>query len=97
MRPGVAAAVVPLVALAGCGGSGVALSVVPNPVRVAHRRGIHRIRHVVVIMQENRWFDSYFGPSPGPTGSRRKVAASPSACPIRAVEPARGRTTIRAR
>jgi phospholipase C len=60
MRPGVAAAVVPLVALAGCGGSGVArqVSVVPNPVRVAHRRGIHRIRHVVVIMQENRSFDS---------------------------------------
>jgi len=25
------------------------------------RRGIHKIRHVVIIMQENRSFDSYFG------------------------------------
>ena len=23
--------------------------------------GIHKIRHVVVVMQENRSFDSYFG------------------------------------
>ena len=23
--------------------------------------GIHKIRHVVIIMQENRSFDSYFG------------------------------------
>ena len=27
--------------------------------------GIHKIRHVVVIMQENRSFDSYFGTYPG--------------------------------
>ena len=26
-----------------------------------HFRGIHKIRHVVIIMQENRSFDSYFG------------------------------------
>jgi phospholipase C len=30
--------------------------------------GIHRIRHVVVIMQENRSFDSYFGTYPGADG-----------------------------
>jgi phospholipase C len=30
--------------------------------------GIHRIRHVVVIMQENRSFDSYFGTFPGADG-----------------------------
>src|SRR5690242_1136910 len=29
---------------------------------------IHRIRHVVVIMQENRSFDSYFGTFPGADG-----------------------------
>ena len=70
MRPGLATVIVPLVALVGCGGSGVAnqVSVVPNPVGVAHRRGIHRIRHVVVIMQENRSFDSYFGTFPGADG-----------------------------
>ncbi len=30
--------------------------------------GIHRIRHVVIIMQENRSFDSYFGTFPGADG-----------------------------
>jgi phospholipase C len=30
--------------------------------------GIHKIRHVVVIMQENRSFDSYFGTYPGADG-----------------------------
>jgi phospholipase C len=34
-----------------------------NPVR-----GIHKIKHVVVIMQENRSFDSYFGTYPGADG-----------------------------
>ena len=36
----------------------------PNPPGV----GIHKIRHVVVIMQENRSFDSYFGTYPGADG-----------------------------
>src|SRR6266581_1967982 len=30
--------------------------------------GIHKIRHVVVIMQENRSFDAYFGTYPGADG-----------------------------
>ena len=30
--------------------------------------GIHKIQHVVVIMQENRSFDSYFGTFPGANG-----------------------------
>jgi phospholipase C len=30
--------------------------------------GIHKIRHIVVIMQENRSFDSYFGTYPGANG-----------------------------
>src|SRR5471032_2461509 len=30
--------------------------------------GIHKILHVVVIMQENRSFDSYFGTYPGANG-----------------------------
>jgi phospholipase C len=36
--------------------------------RRAHLAGIHEIRHVVVIMQENRSFDSYFGTYPGADG-----------------------------
>jgi phospholipase C len=32
------------------------------------RTGIHKIRHVVVIMQENRSFDNYFGTFPGADG-----------------------------
>jgi len=32
------------------------------------RSGIHKIRHVVIIMQENRSFDSYFGTFPGADG-----------------------------
>ncbi len=31
-------------------------------------QGIHKIRHVIVIMQENRSFDSYFGTYPGADG-----------------------------
>ncbi len=30
--------------------------------------GIHKIRHIIVIMQENRSFDSYFGTYPGADG-----------------------------
>ncbi|HUO73994.1 MAG TPA: alkaline phosphatase family protein [Solirubrobacteraceae bacterium] len=31
-------------------------------------QGIHKIRHIVIIMQENRSFDSYFGTFPGADG-----------------------------
>jgi phospholipase C len=34
----------------------------------AEATGIHKIKHVVVIMQENRSFDSYFGTYPGADG-----------------------------
>jgi len=36
--------------------------------RAAPLEGIHKIQHVVVIMQENRSFDSYFGTYPGANG-----------------------------
>src|SRR5438477_10833662 len=35
--------------------------------------GIHKIKHVVVIMQENRSFDSYFGTYPGAAGPPKNV------------------------
>jgi phospholipase C len=31
-------------------------------------QGIHKIRHIVIIMQENRSFDNYFGTYPGAAG-----------------------------
>jgi phospholipase C len=36
--------------------------------RACDRKGIHKIRHVVMIVQENRSFDSYFGTYPGADG-----------------------------
>jgi phospholipase C len=58
----VRAAVVVLTLLAvGCGSSERAAD--PDPAA-----GIHAIRHVVMIMQENRSFDSYFGTYPGANG-----------------------------
>src|SRR5579884_3554614 len=33
---------------------------------------IHKIRHVIVIMQENRSFDTYFGTYPGADGIPRR-------------------------
>ena len=43
-------------------------STAPSPTAAAELGGIHRIQHVVVIMQENRSFDSYFGTFPGADG-----------------------------
>ena len=36
--------------------------------RHAPHGGIHKIRHVIIIIQENRSFDSYFGTYPGAVG-----------------------------
>ncbi len=41
--------------------------------------GIHTIRHVIVVMQENRSFDNYFGTFPGADGIPRR-GTGPSAC-----------------
>jgi len=41
--------------------------------------GIHKIKHVIVIMQENRSFDSYFGTFPGADGIPMKLGV-PSVC-----------------
>jgi phospholipase C len=67
-------------ALVGCGGSShpaiqsstqstvnplsTTATVTPGPPGV----GIHKIQHVVIIMQENRSFDEYFGTYPGADG-----------------------------
>src|ERR1051326_3941793 len=59
-------ALLSLVALAlaaGCGGA------VQRPRSQA--AGIQKIRHVIIVMQENRSFDHYFGPYPGADGIPR--------------------------
>ncbi len=50
---------------------------VPGPAGAAS--GIHKIRHVVVIMQENRSFDNYFGTFPGADGIPMRHG-KPSVC-----------------
>src|SRR5579864_8474326 len=40
----------------------------PFVVRAADLSGIHKIQHIVIIMQENRSFDQYFGTFPGADG-----------------------------
>jgi phospholipase C len=45
----------------------------------ARLHGIHKIQHVVVVMQENRSFDSYFGTFPGADGLPMHNG-KPSAC-----------------
>jgi phospholipase C len=61
------------VVIAGCGGSAThtptTQTISPGPPPTAGQlHGIHKIRHVVIIMQENRSFDSYFGTYPGADG-----------------------------
>src|SRR5919199_5257538 len=41
--------------------------------------GIHKIKHVLIIMQENRSFDSYFGTYPGADGIPMKNG-KPTVC-----------------
>jgi phospholipase C len=45
-----------------------ALALTAVPSALAALEGIHKIQHVVVIQQENRSFDSYFGTYPGANG-----------------------------
>ncbi|HKD33163.1 MAG TPA: alkaline phosphatase family protein [Gaiellaceae bacterium] len=44
----------------------------PRRVHAAPPAGIHKIKHVVVLMMENRSFDSYFGTYPGADGLPRR-------------------------
>ncbi len=65
-----------LTACASGQGSGPSVPVSHGPERVTGgpsgsyvvHAGIHKIKHVIIIMQENRSFDSYFGTYPGADG-----------------------------
>ncbi len=75
--------------LAGCSSSRPAAARRPaaRPARVAGGPsgtyvvppGIHKIKHVIIVMQENRSFDSYFGTYPGADGIPMR-AAVPTVC-----------------
>src|SRR5690348_12135342 len=71
--------------IAGCGSSTTrTIKLPPGPLT-----GIHKIQHVVIIMQENRSFDSYFGTYPGVDGIPG-VAGNPGLVPC-LPNPKRGR------
>ncbi len=57
----VAVPLLAIVAAGALGGSSIGRTTAPDP-------AIHRIDHAIVIMQENRSFDSYFGTYPGADG-----------------------------
>ena len=60
-------------------GSCGSLDGVPRSTDSHAASGIHKIKHVVVIMQENRSFDSYFGTFPGASGIPMQNGV-PTAC-----------------
>ena len=76
-----------LLRLAGAVGVAVSLGVVAleADIDASPAPGIHTIKHVIVIMQENRSFDSYFGTYPGADGIPMKNGV-PTVC---AVDPTR--------
>ena len=77
-------AVVSVVAAVGSGaGAGASVSdrsrAPSHRLGAGDRQGIHKIRHIVIVMQENRSFDSYFGTYPGADGIPMKDGV-PTVC-----------------
>ena len=70
-----------ILALAALGSllAGLTLVAFPMSAAGATPTGIHKIQHVVIIMQENRSFDSYFGTFPGALGIPMKNGV-PTVC-----------------
>jgi len=60
-------------------GESSSLKAEATPTEAAAATGIQKIQHVIVIMQENRSFDSYFGTYPGADGIPMKDG-QPSVC-----------------
>ncbi len=63
-------------------GVGLPASGSVSPPAMQSLQGIHKIRHVIVIMQENRSFDSYFGTYPGATRPGSDRSDEPARPPI---------------
>ncbi len=81
------AALAAMVVVSTCGSASASPSQVPSVERVPGGptgtylvpAGVHKIKHVIVIQQENRSFDSYFGTFPGADGIPMKNG-TPSVC-----------------
>ncbi len=54
----------------------------PNPNQTMQNGDIYKIKHIIIIMQENRSFDSYSGTYPGVDGFLAKMAYRPCVSPI---------------
>jgi phospholipase C len=74
-----AAASVGLVIAAACVAAGCQAQTAASSHSSANSSGIHKIKHVVIIMQENRSFDSYFATFPGADGIPLKNG-TPTVC-----------------
>src|SRR2546422_854343 len=57
----------PVITVSGPCGSAAEPATIVKPPSLSHA-GIRKIRHVIIIMQENRSFDNYFGTYPGADG-----------------------------
>jgi phospholipase C len=73
-----------LLVAAGCSSSG---SDPPGGGSKSSAGDIHKIRHVIMIMQENRSFDSYFGTFPGADGLPKSVCVPDPERPGTCVRP----------
>jgi phospholipase C len=69
-----------LAALAACSRSSTSSDAGPNDGDGGGSGNIPKIKHVVIIMQENRSFDHYFGTFPGADGIAMDDAGIPLAC-----------------
>jgi phospholipase C len=85
MRTHLAAALAAGILAGGC--SSATTAAPPPPRSPSSSAGIHKIKHVVVIMQENRSFDHYFGTYPGADGFPRNPDGSFKVC---VPDPAKG-------
>src|SRR6266705_3761991 len=81
-------------ALTGCGSFQLARRVSGGPAgSYLLASGIQKIKHVIIVMQENRSFDSYFGTYPGAdgipgvAGNRGRVPCIPDPLRHRCVRP----------
>ncbi len=70
-----------VVLVGGCGGGAQVKRGSPGPnSKHVVAGGVHKIKHVIIIQQENRSFDSYFGTYPGADGIPG-LAGNPSTLP----------------
>jgi phospholipase C len=76
-------AIVAIAALSGCGGlqsaasGGITLPGTPPLLRADRHRSPAYIKHVVIVIQENRSFDNFFATFPGADGATRGLMKTP--------------------